>query len=269
MVEIKHKALNTPTAVVALVNGMIGGSILVLPLTSYTAGWADTIFIILITAIFSFYSCYICIIHLGDQKDLDSALLRHFNGNKFLKIFYDFCVWIGMVFALILYFDLIIIQWEGLVPPYEFTYVNAIVNGGLILLWCVLLKFYDFGAHMMGYGIASIAGYLIFLIWVMATRPSGPKTPEPFGTGVAGFAAMMGNAFSIQGFFIPVMKSHPNPTRHVFILFLAYLIGTLTYYYIAFMGSYGIQRFIEESRTAKTSEKLGLSNRILRVANGK
>lgn len=239
MVEMKHKSLNTSTTVVALVNGMIGGSILVLPLTSLEVGWAYTIIIILVTAIFSFYSCYIGVVHLGDQKDLDSALLRHFNGSKFLKIFYDFCVWIGLLLLLILYFDLIIIQWEGLVPPYSFTYVNAIVNGGLILFWCILLKFYDFGAHMMGYGVVSIVGYLMFLIWVMATRPSGPKSPESFGTGVAGFASMMGSAFSIQGFFIPVLKSHPNPSRHVFILLLAYLIGTLAYYYIAFMGSYG------------------------------
>ena len=92
---------------------------------------------------------------------------------------------------------------------------------------------------MMGYGIISIVGYLIFLIWVVAARPTGSNPFPAFGTGVAGFAAMMGSAFSIQGFFIPVLKDYPKSHRHVFILFLAYVIGTSAYYYIAYMGAFG------------------------------
>lgn len=97
--------------VLALVNGMIGGSVLVIPVTSLEAGWFYTVIIILLTAVVSFYSCYLGVIHMGDQKDLDSALLRHFNGSKFLKLFYDFCVWIGITLLLMLYFALIVIQW--------------------------------------------------------------------------------------------------------------------------------------------------------------
>jgi hypothetical protein len=92
----------------------------------------------------------------------------------------------------------------------------------------------------MGYGIASILGYLIFLIWVVSSRPPGPTTIPAFGTGIAGFAAMMGSAFSIQGFFIPVLKGYKKESKHVWILFLAYIIGSGAYYYIAYMGAYGI-----------------------------
>ncbi len=35
----------------------------------------------------------------------------------------------------------------------------------------------------MAYGIISIVGYVIFLIWVVATTPSGENTWKPFGTG--------------------------------------------------------------------------------------
>ena len=233
------KDLNLATTIVAMVNGMIGGSILVLPLTSLQGGWGFTLLIILFTGFFSFYCCYIGVIHLGDQNDMDGALLRHFNGNRFLKIFYDFCVWMGLILLLILYFELIVIQWEGLVPPYEFTYVNASINGVFLILWCIILKYFEFGAHMMGYGIISIVGYLLFLIWVMATRPAGTNKDPAFGSGVASFASMMGSAFSIQGFFIPVLRQHKNEKKYVFILFVAYVIGILAYYYIAFMGSYG------------------------------
>ena len=92
------------TTVVAMVNGMIGGSILVLPVVLLEVGWLTALLVIFLTGVFSFYSCYLSIIHLGDQKDLDTTLLRHFNGSKGLKIFYDFCVWSGIFLLLTLYF---------------------------------------------------------------------------------------------------------------------------------------------------------------------
>ena len=95
----------------------------------------------------------------------------------------------------------------------------------------------------MGYGVISIVGYLLFLIWVVASRPSGPQSVPAIGSGFAGFASMMGSAFSIQGFFIPVLKSHPNPKKHVWILFISYVIGMTAYYYIAFLGSFGTTFF--------------------------
>lgn len=91
----------------------------------------------------------------------------------------------------------------------------------------------------MGYGIVSIGFYLIFLVWVLASRPDGPRTVPSFGPGVAGFASMMGNAFSIQGFFVPVMKSYPKSQHYVKLLIVAYIAGTLTYLYIAYMGAFG------------------------------
>jgi hypothetical protein len=97
----------------------------------------------------------------------------------------------------------------------------------------------------MGYGIISIAGYLIFLVWVVSTRPSGPNTVPAFGTEIAGFAATMGSAFTIQAYFIPVLKEYPKSSRYVWIIFVSYVFGTLVYYYISFMGSFGKNLIIE------------------------
>lgn len=115
---VKGKILNFPTTVLCLVNGMIGGSILVIPIIALQGGWLYTIIVIAITAFFSYYTCYITIIHIGDQRDLDNTLQRHFHGNKGIKIFYDICVCLGIILLMTLYFNLIVIQWEGLVPPY-------------------------------------------------------------------------------------------------------------------------------------------------------
>ena len=142
MAGTPYKEMSMLMTVLALVNGMIGGSILVIPLMSLQAGWAETILVILFTGIFSYYSCCLSIIHLGDQKDLDLALLRHFNGSKFLQFFYDLCVWSGILLLETLYFELIVIQWEGLIPPYQKTYTNPIVNGVVLIAWCLCLKFF-------------------------------------------------------------------------------------------------------------------------------
>lgn len=100
----KKETLNAPMTVVGMVNGMIGGLILILPVYTLQAGYLLSLIVILFTGIFSFYSCYLCVIHMGDQPDLDYAVLRHFNGARWAKIFYDFCVWSSLVFIDLLYF---------------------------------------------------------------------------------------------------------------------------------------------------------------------
>jgi len=91
-------------AIVGMVNGMIGGLILLLPVYALDAGYILTLIIIFITCVFSYYSCYLCLIHMGDQPDLDFAILRHFNGNKYVKIAYDLCVWSNLMLIDLLYF---------------------------------------------------------------------------------------------------------------------------------------------------------------------
>lgn len=93
----------------------------------------------------------------------------------------------------------------------------------------------------MAYGIISIISYLIFLIWVVATYNQGNDSVDykPFGTGAVNLAAAMGQAFSIQSFFIPVLKKNPNEKKYVLYTLIAYLIGGFAYYYIGYMGSVG------------------------------
>jgi hypothetical protein len=50
----------------------------------------------------------------------------------------------------------------------------------------------------------------------------------------------MGQAFTIQTFFIPVIKKTPNPSRATIYTLIAYIIGGISYYYIAFAGSVSI-----------------------------
>jgi hypothetical protein len=76
-------------------------------------------------------------------------------------------------------------------------------------------------------------------MWVIITSPGGNTEWSPFGTGEVDLAAAMGGAFSIQTFFIPVLKKNPHPEKYKFFTLLAYIVGTVVYLYIAFVGGFG------------------------------
>lgn len=97
-----------------------------------------------------------------------------------MKISYDLLVFVNLTFLLMLYFDLIVQQWLGLVPN---SIAIPICNGFLLFGLCFLLNYFHFGAKLLGYGIISIIGYCIFLIWLIASAPSGEKTVGPTGSG--------------------------------------------------------------------------------------
>ena len=49
----------------AIINGVIGGSMLIMPLNALSAGWVMSVIVLLVTACISCYTSHLCIIHLG------------------------------------------------------------------------------------------------------------------------------------------------------------------------------------------------------------
>lgn len=128
-----------------------------------------TALVIIISGVFSYYSSMLCVKHLGNSSDLDEALLYHFNQNKFISIFYDLIVFLNIAFLLLLYFNLITQQWEGILS--DTTILNPIINSLILFALVFVMKYFDFGASLLAYGIISIIGYCIFLIWLLASSP--------------------------------------------------------------------------------------------------
>lgn len=120
-----------------------------------------------------------------------------------MKALYDFLVFLNLLFLLMLYFNLIVTQWRGLLP---YNIANPICNAVALLALTITLNYFHFGAKLLGYGVISIVGYCIFLVWLIASAPPGSNTIPLFGLGAVNLAASMGQAFSIQTFFIPVLK---------------------------------------------------------------
>jgi hypothetical protein len=243
--------LSSPLTVVSLMNGMIGGVILVLPVASYQAGYLYTILAIIFSGAFSYYSCYLSIKHLGDQQDMNYSMQSHFR-TKIAKILYDIVVWLGLLFGSIFYYGLICIQWQSILG--KDTIAIPLVNAGVLFVLIFVLKYFDFGASLMAYGIISIFAYMAFLIWVVSTAPRGEIIWKPFGKNLYDFGATTSLAFAIQAFFIPVLMKNPLKSKHTLLTLFSYVIGGCIYFYISFMGSFGIINRLPLNQDPQTIE---------------
>jgi len=228
--------------VIGLSNGMIGGTILVLPLLALKTGWLLITPITLISGFFSYFSCLLCLRHLRNYKSLDVAIFHHFGKKKAYKIFYDVIIVISISALLILYFSLICEQWEGITAKSK---AIPIVNAFALFPLVYLMKKFDFGTTLLAYGILSVIGkknltkgYVIFLIWMFFdTTPGENKVPIAYPDFVD-LAAALAQGFAIQTFFIPILKKNPNKKLYKRLLGITYVVGIIVYGFISYAGAY-------------------------------
>lgn len=83
------------------------------------------------------------------------------------------------------------------------------VNAVAVLIFIVLLKYFKFGTKMLGYGFVSIASYLVFLIYVLASAPKGHNQISLWTWNFNQILNALATAFSIQSVFIPIIKKCP------------------------------------------------------------
>jgi hypothetical protein len=76
---------------------------------------------------------------------------------------YDLCIAFSIVVVLILYFDLICIQWSGLTTN---SPLIAVINAAVLFPVVYIMKKYHFGASLLAYGIISTIGYCLFLLYM-------------------------------------------------------------------------------------------------------
>jgi hypothetical protein len=80
-----------------------------------------------------------------------------------------------------------------------------------MLVLVLLLKYWEYGATTMVYGIISIAIYLCYLIGVLVTEDMVGSESEPFKpfsstSGTISLTAAMAQGFMIQVFLVPFLQ---------------------------------------------------------------
>mgnify|MGYP002360690835 FL=1 len=228
--------MSGPLTLVALMNAMIGGTILVLPLMFLGAGYLPAIIVTLITGAINYYSCKVCYDHLQDDADLPECIYRHTKKRIWSKL-YDTMVYISIQLLLLLYFNLIVKQWETILMAKSF--LITLINGVAVFALVFLMRKFNAAVSLMGYGILSIVGYMVFVAWLWGSAPSGNNHYPVASWKFADLCDTLATAFSMQGIFVPILRKNHLPSQNGRLLILAYVLGGLVYSYIGFAGSFG------------------------------
>ncbi len=171
--------MSSTMTIIGLVNGMIGGTCLVLPHIGLRTGWLTSILVALVTGWISYYTAYLIILHLGKGSQIKDCILNHFNNDYKYMTGYSFIIWVSFMPYMLIYFRIICLQIEGLIGHHS-DLIGPLVAVGLVIL-VIFVRIYHVGEETLAYGIISIVGYLLFLIWAHFSAPEGPKTVKATG----------------------------------------------------------------------------------------
>jgi hypothetical protein len=101
--------------IAGLLNGMVGGTILVLPIIGIATGYITTVIVCALLGFLSYYTGNLVVVHLGKAKNMTESILNHFHQNYTYMTIYAFIVFCSQVPTLTIYFNLICLQLEGLI----------------------------------------------------------------------------------------------------------------------------------------------------------
>lgn len=223
-------------AYTALLNGMVGGTILILPIIGLQTGYILIPIVSLIFGSMTFYTCYLISIHLGEATTVKDSVKEHFNNRKGFVMFYDFVLGCSFVGILINYFKLILNQLEGFMPKSTWLPIVVVL---VLLALTLVMRYYHFGEKLLAIGVLSVIAYVSFLVWAQASAPQGPKTLPPTGPNYIELASSLIMGYSIHNNVAQVLLLTTTNDKFVKIVFWVYFSGFLIYTFITY-GAYAI-----------------------------
>jgi len=151
---------------------MIGGTILILPLLGLTTGYLMSALTCIIIGLVCYYTAYLVIVHLGKGTVRD-WILEHFDHDEKYLVGFNIIMVINGIPGYLIYFKLVCLQIESLLGV-DSIWIPVGVSAVFFIL-IVLMRIFHFGEESLAFGLLTIMSYLVFLIWVQITAPSGPN----------------------------------------------------------------------------------------------
>lgn len=102
--------IGTPTTLVGLLNAMIGGSMLVIPVLGMEAGYLSWTINCILICIVTGYTAYLLVTHLGKAKNIKYLILAHFKQDHTYTSLYNIVIWFSFLSAMLIYFNLFCTQ---------------------------------------------------------------------------------------------------------------------------------------------------------------
>lgn len=111
---MKANSMGNFMTTLGFLNGMIGSTVLLLPMLGIKSGYLGSTLICLLLGLAQFYSCYLLVLHIGRSNSLKASVLEHCGNDYRYVRFYSFTFWFGFVPIFFTYFRLIVLQLMGL-----------------------------------------------------------------------------------------------------------------------------------------------------------
>ena len=243
----KGQPISAPTTVIGLLNGMLGGTCLVLPQLGIATGWATSIMVCLGAGFIAYYTASLIILHLGQGSQIRDCVMAHFKNDYRYMRMYSFFMWVSFIPVFLIYYETICLQVEGLLG-YQSVWVGPLTSIMLFMI-ILIIRMVHVGQEVLAIGILSIISYICFLLWSHFTSPSGPRVVPTFGYPEL-LAATLLMAFSIHDFLVQNIIKNPNKQQYQCIVNTTFIAGTLAYIYIA-LASFCIYFLIKQSLIGK------------------
>ena len=94
-----------------LLNGMIGQTILVVPLLGVRIGYVSVILLGVFFSLMSGYTASLIVAHLGKAKTITEAILDHFDQNQRYAMIYNGFIGLTFLGPVVVYFSLLVFQF--------------------------------------------------------------------------------------------------------------------------------------------------------------
>ncbi len=226
-------AIGSVATLVGLLNAMIGGTMLIIPILALTAGTMEQLLFSLVLGLITAYTAYLLVSHLGTAKNIKHLILGHFGEDVRVTSVYNVIIWFSFTSAMIVYFNLFCVQVEALLGKMDYLpEMLALV----LILWTGFLRETDLSEIILASGMASIVGFFAFLTF-MTLKSENDKRMPLFGDNAIPLTLSLLNSFTTHDFLIQVIISNPNRSSYRKIVMLLYFIGTACFIYAAFFSN--------------------------------
>ena len=240
----------------AILNSMLGGALLTLPVLFKSAGLLSSSIVLLMSAIISFITCRIYTFHAIDEdKDVEATISRIL-GKKWEKI-YRLITGVYLIFLCIVYIDLIVDQLYSMIQFFthqiaekdEFSFSQFSIQYLTLIMiipffFLVSLKDLNFVVKIAAYGAVTIVIYFVFVIYqfvyAASTDSIDMSKVQLVSLDIGNLAGTCSMALTIHTMVVSFLQPNKNQQNNTRDLGIAYLIGFILYEFIGLLGAISI-----------------------------
>jgi hypothetical protein len=219
-----------------MINGMLGGSALFLPVAGLAAGWFTSLWTLFLVGFLLYYTAALIITHLGKAINMKYAVLAHFNNNYNYVSAYGIIIWISFIPFIVLQLQMICLEVEAMVG-YKSNWITLGVF--VLLVGCTIVgRVRHWAEEIMAVGVVGSIIFVVFMTWALITAPSGNNTVPVSGSPFAIIATLV-TSLEIHDFLAQNIIKNPRKNEYQSVVKATFLVGGLIYLF-TLMGSYGI-----------------------------